>query len=202
MAAAYREANSPTQRATGVGIAIALHLALVYGLVLMLGHIRAPVIFDPIKAVILDEVKVDQAEPPPPPPSLDQPPPEYIPPPDFTIDSPAASTTAITNVTTGARVNPKGRSTNIPPEYPPSSQRNREEGVVVLQLLIGADGRVKDAKIDKGSGFPALDEAALNGIKNWRFSPATVDGKPIETPWKVNWRWKCKEASGKDNCGS
>jgi len=69
------------------------------------------------------------------------------------------------------------------PEYPPTSRRLGEEGSVVLQVLVGADGTVKDGKVQTSSGFPRLDEAALkHALRAWRFTPGTEDGAPV-TAW-------------------
>ena len=66
-----------------------------------------------------------------------------------------------------------------PPEYPRSSLRRREEGTVLVVLEIGADGRVLAARLEESSGFPRLDEAALRGLRAWRFRPATKGGVAV-----------------------
>ena len=77
------------------------------------------------------------------------------------------------------------------PDYPPTSRRLGEEGSVVLQVLVGTDGKVQDGKVQTSSGFPRLDEAALkHALRAWRFPPGTEDGKPV-TAWhsvKVTFR--------------
>lgn len=70
-------------------------------------------------------------------------------------------------------------STNRLPPYPRISQSNDEEGTVVLRVLVKADGTAGSVEIKQTSGFPRLDEAAKNTVRTWRFSPATVDGKPV-----------------------
>jgi protein TonB len=81
---------------------------------------------------------------------------------------------------------------NPPPQYPPLSQRLREEGTSVVKVLIGTDGRAQDAKIEKSSGFPRLDQAAEATARGWRYVPGTRGGVP-ETMWvEVPIRWKLK----------
>lgn len=62
------------------------------------------------------------------------------------------------------------------PAYPVSSARNGETGTVLLALLIGSDGKVSDAKVQKSSGHPALDKAARNALSLCKFKAATADG--------------------------
>lgn len=69
----------------------------------------------------------------------------------------------------------------LQPPYPPSEERAGNEGVVVVRILIGTDGRVKAVeKVSAGSEafFRATERQAL---RHWRFRPATVDGAPVES---------------------
>jgi TonB family protein len=65
------------------------------------------------------------------------------------------------------------------PVYPRASLRANEQGSVLLRLHVGADGAVGEVEVVEPSGFPRLDEAALAGVKLWRFRPATSDGVAI-----------------------
>ena|SRR5271157_4609705 len=64
------------------------------------------------------------------------------------------------------------------PDYPKEARKAGKEGVVVLWLIVGSDGLPRDIKIAR-SLSPALDAAAVNAVKKWRFAPATKDGKPV-----------------------
>lgn len=66
-----------------------------------------------------------------------------------------------------------------PLKYPLDSRRLREEGVVVLSVLLAVDGRVSDISVARSSGFPRLDRAALDGVRDWRWSPLVRDGNPV-----------------------
>ncbi len=74
---------------------------------------------------------------------------------------------------------------------PPASVRLGEFGVVVLKVTVGANGFVSLAEVSKSSGFPRLDNAALQGAKKVKFRPATRDGTPIE--WTYLWPIKYSE---------
>ncbi len=61
---------------------------------------------------------------------------------------------------------------NPTPTYPPLSRRLKEQGLVLLHVHVSASGQAEKVSIKKSSGFPRLDEAALNTVKNWRFVAA------------------------------
>mgnify|MGYP003406633713 CR=1 FL=1 len=189
--------GSSGRKATIFAIIVAFHVLLVWGLVTSLGIIQVDRPPPPIIAEILEEIQ-EEDEPPPPPPAIETPPP-YVPPPDIVVDVPvdAPAPTALTNVTNvkpppapppakamvkkAPEIDPKFKR-RFQPEYPPTSRRLGEEGSVVLQVLVGPDGKVQDGKVQKSSGFPRLDEAALkHALRAWRFTPGSEDGNPVTT---------------------
>jgi TonB family protein len=62
-----------------------------------------------------------------------------------------------------------------PAEWP--EQGGGTEGVVTIDLTIGEDGRVRDAAVTKS--VRALDQAALDAVRQWQYAPTIVDGKPV-----------------------
>ncbi|MEE2000818.1 energy transducer TonB [Alkalimonas sp. MEB108] len=68
---------------------------------------------------------------------------------------------------------------NPAPAYPMVSRRLREQGTVLLELLIEADGQISELAVLQSSGFPRLDQAALEAVKQWRFEPARQGGSAI-----------------------
>ena len=76
------------------------------------------------------------------------------------------------------------------PEYPAASARSGEEGIVTLAMLIGLDGRVLEANVEKSSGFKALDRAAKLGLSLCKFKPASTDGIPEKSWTKIQYAWK------------
>jgi protein TonB len=66
--------------------------------------------------------------------------------------------------------------------YPPELLRAGIEGTVTFRLSIAADGTVAAATIERSSGFAALDRAAEQAVRRWRFTPARRLGVavPIE----------------------
>ena len=61
---------------------------------------------------------------------------------------------------------------NPAPNYPAISRRLGEEGLVLLQVQVTADGKADSVELKTGSGSDRLDEAALEAVKKWRFVPA------------------------------
>lgn len=65
---------------------------------------------------------------------------------------------------------------NPRPPYPLASKRLRESGTVVLRVRVGADGTAQQVRIQRSSGYPALDESAQDTVQRWRFVPGKRHG--------------------------
>lgn len=66
-----------------------------------------------------------------------------------------------------------------PPPYPAASKHKKETGTVVVRVVISEQGTVMEASIRQSSGFSALDQAALNAVRRYRFSPTIRDGRAV-----------------------
>lgn len=64
--------------------------------------------------------------------------------------------------------------------FPLLSRRAGESGEVVLRIVVDVHGRLKDAWVQKSSGFARIDQAALQDMRSARFVPYTDDGQPVE----------------------
>lgn len=69
---------------------------------------------------------------------------------------------------------------NPPPSYPRLAKRRGWEGLVVLAVCIDVSGKVVQINIQNSSGHGVLDQAALEAVRNWRFSPGVVAGELAE----------------------
>jgi protein TonB len=69
--------------------------------------------------------------------------------------------------------------TNPKPDYPIASQRRREEGVVVLNVAVDTGGTPTSISLQRSSGHPLLDRAALDAVRRWTFEPARSGGVPM-----------------------
>jgi protein TonB len=92
---------------------------------------------------------------------------------------PSADLTEPQPVIETAAVDPRHPLTQ--PAYPMSSRRTAEEGALLLDILVGADGHVLDARVSQSSGFDRLDQAAVSEAKqHWRLRPARRNGVAFE----------------------
>ena len=74
----------------------------------------------------------------------------------------------------------------VTPEYPREARAKRIEGVVVVRVVIGQDGRVEAGSPRVMRSVPALDAAALAAIAGWIFSPAIGhSGQPVRVVIEV-----------------
>ncbi len=77
-----------------------------------------------------------------------------------------------------------GQLNNPGPSYPYLSRKAHEEGVVLLRVLVSAEGSAKDLEVEKSSGYSRLDKAALATVRKWRFLPARRAGEAVEA-WVI-----------------
>lgn len=68
---------------------------------------------------------------------------------------------------------------NQPLIYPEESKRLNEVGKVIVKAFVNVEGHAENAEISKSSGFPILDQTAIDAVKKWCFLPALKDGKPF-----------------------
>jgi len=66
----------------------------------------------------------------------------------------------------------------VEPGYPELGRKLRQEGVVTLEAVITAEGTVEEIRV-AGSAHPLLDEAALRAVRQWRYRPGTLNGRPV-----------------------
>src|SRR3989454_2148144 len=71
------------------------------------------------------------------------------------------------------------------PSYPAAAREQRVEGVVVLSILVGVDGRVVDVSVAASSGSRVLDNAAFSAVKKWTFVPARRGPRAVESVVEV-----------------
>lgn len=121
----------------------------------------------PSEKAISQEEQVEQEE-------------EAAPPPPQQASTPSAEE----NKSAGAPVTPPREDANLVnnprPAYPSMSRRLREQGTVVLEVLILADGSVGDVKISQSSGFKRLDDTAVKAVRKWRYAPARRGDEAID----------------------
>jgi len=86
-------------------------------------------------------------------------------------------------VVTGAELDSRFAG-SFQPEYPVGERRAEHQGRVVVRVLVGVDGRVKQVEKVSAPSNDFFEATERRALQKWRFKPATRDGIPIET-WKT-----------------
>jgi TonB family protein len=104
------------------------------------------------------------------------------------VATPALDTA--TPVRVGGNIREPKKIKHIDPAYPEDARRSTIEGDVIIELVIEKDGTIADAKVL--SGQHVFQEAALNAVKQWRYTPTTLDGVPVQVIMNVTVRFRLK----------
>jgi TonB family protein len=108
---------------------------------------------------------------------------------------PVPTSTPVASPTAGASASPTGAQTSgakvagqdvpvparrkyVPPEYPPEAYAQGIRGIVIVEILIGEDGRVENVRPVRS--IPGLDEAAITAVRLWEYEPSKVSGKAVK----------------------
>jgi protein TonB len=97
--------------------------------------------------------------------------------------SPNAHTTATNGaaakrVKAGGAIRPPRKVVDVRPEYPQDARDAKIQGVVILEIVIAEDGGVIETHILRS--IPALDQAAIDAVSQWKFEPTLLNGEPVE----------------------
>lgn len=191
----------------GLAIVIALHAAAIAALALAKMEMPVAEILGPLK---IRQIEADPEPPPlPPEPARDQPRQKSVidhvrpevptdRPSDSIVTAPMPTPTPLPNpipdgiviepapqplprpepVRIEARIDPRSV---LQPDYPASEQRLGNEGLVTVRVLIGTDGRVKSVEKVRAANDALYRATERHALRSWRFRPATVDGRPVES---------------------
>ena len=77
----------------------------------------------------------------------------------------------------------------VEPAYPAAAKQAGVTGVVIVELTINERGTIDDARVLQGLGH-GLDEATLDAVKQWRFEPGTIDGKPVPVMFTITMNFR------------
>ena len=81
---------------------------------------------------------------------------------------------------------------NIKPDYPKGARQRGEQGDVVLEIRVNAEGTVDGVKVAVSSGFAELDEAAIKAARAARFSPARSGHDAVASTARLKLQFKLK----------
>src|SRR3989454_11988013 len=88
----------------------------------------------------------------------------------------------------GGDVKPAKLISLVPPVYPPAARNFESGATVTIDAQIGTNGRVSGMKVI--SGPPALHQAAMDAVRQWKYQPAMLDGKPVAMHMTVTVRFR------------
>ncbi len=76
---------------------------------------------------------------------------------------------------------------DVKPIYPGIAQAAGVQGEVILQAVIGKDGRIEN--LHAISGNPLLVKAAVDAVQQWRYHPYLLNGEPVEVETQITVRF-------------
>ena len=80
-------------------------------------------------------------------------------------------------VRVGGDIREPRKVVDVRPVYPPLAQAGRVEGTVVLEAVINERGTIERIKVLRS--VPLLDAAAVDAVRQWRYTPTLLNGVPV-----------------------
>lgn len=80
-------------------------------------------------------------------------------------------------VRVGGNIKEPTKIKNVNPVYPDIAKQARVQGIVILECTISPQGRVTDVKVLRG--IPLLDQAGIDAVKQWQYTPTLLNGVPV-----------------------
>jgi len=91
----------------------------------------------------------------------------------------------------GEKVKPPKLVREVSPVYPEEAWKAGIEGIVIMEATTDTYGRVASVKVLRG--IPALDQAAMDALKQWVYEPMVINGKPHPVVFTVTMRFNLKD---------
>jgi protein TonB len=91
----------------------------------------------------------------------------------------------------GGGIKPPRKIVDVKPIYPELALTARQTGVVILETIIDAQGRVETVRVLRG--YSLLNQAAIDAVKQWRFTPTLLNGEPVPIVMTVTVNFELKD---------
>lgn len=91
-------------------------------------------------------------------------------------------------VRVGGQIKEPKKVHNVTPSYPDIAKQARVQGIVILECTISPQGKVTDVKVLRG--IPLLDQAAIDAVKQWVYTPTLLNGVPVPVIMTVTVNFK------------
>jgi protein TonB len=88
-------------------------------------------------------------------------------------------------VRVGGEIKEPKKMVNVDPVYPQIARAAKVQGIVIIEAIIGKDGSVKEAKVIRNGPLAALDQSALDAVKQWKYTPTLLSGTPVDVVMSV-----------------
>lgn len=190
----YAQPKPPARRLLGIGVAVLVHVLILYALLSGLANRVATIIQAPIETRIIEEIKPPPPPPPPPPVKKIAPPRRvvqpkpYVPPPEVPVPvtpqpnaivaqsakpvdtapvappAPPVSKPVAGNV---GVVCPNSAQVRAGIRYPREALRDNLTGNVLIEFVVGTNGQIKQIRVAR-SAAPSLDRAAENAVRQFQ----------------------------------
>ena len=92
------------------------------------------------------------------------------------VEAAPMSSIELQPVRPGGQIQPPTRVKHVMPAYPDIARSARVQGVVIIEAIIGTDGIVANARVIRS--IPLLDQAALDAVRRWEYTPTLLNGRP------------------------
>ena len=92
-------------------------------------------------------------------------------------------------LTLGPGIRPPRATSIADPKYSDAARKAKINGIVVVAVAINEEGGVDDVKIVRALGY-GLDQNAMAAARQWKFTPATKDGKPVAVQFNMEMTFK------------
>jgi protein TonB len=184
---AAQRSEGSAYKTTAIVAVVLLHLGFLYAFTHGLNVVNIVKPFkDTVTVFIPDEKPIEQ--PPPPPKVKDLPPIDKVvadvpapTPVEVPVEVPPTAPSSDTAISESASNEPTPTKSfsikhQVNPTYPSASRRAGESGTVLLSVVVTPDGTPSDVEVERSSGFAALDQAAVEAVRKWRFKVNGASG--------------------------
>ena len=83
------------------------------------------------------------------------------------------------------------KTVHVAPVFPSIARSAQVQGVVILEAVLDASGRVESVRVLRS--IPLLDQAAVEAVRQWRFTPALLNGEPVPVVMTVTVNFTLRE---------
>lgn len=79
----------------------------------------------------------------------------------------------------------------VEPRFPPAFVHSVRSAIVVVRCVIGQDGSIRDPEIVTSS-FPPFNDAVLSALRQWKFAPGVMHGRPVDTWFELRVKFQVR----------